>query len=102
MLGDAAGMITPLCGNGMSIALHTAKIAASLTDAFLHRQITRNELGKQYEFQWEKQFAARLKTGRWIQSFFGSTGLSNFFVATFNTLPFLATPLIRQTHGKPF
>ncbi|HYJ63390.1 MAG TPA: NAD(P)/FAD-dependent oxidoreductase, partial [Parafilimonas sp.] len=27
MLGDAAGMITPLCGNGMSIAMHSALLA---------------------------------------------------------------------------
>ena len=27
MIGDAAGMITPLCGNGMSMAFHSAKIA---------------------------------------------------------------------------
>jgi flavin-dependent dehydrogenase len=27
MLGDAAGMISPLCGNGMSMAMHASKIA---------------------------------------------------------------------------
>ena len=30
MLGDSAGMITPLCGNGMSIALHTGKNCSHL------------------------------------------------------------------------
>ena len=30
LLGDAAGMITPLCGNGMSMALHSSKIAADM------------------------------------------------------------------------
>ncbi|MDB5207012.1 MAG: NAD(P)/FAD-dependent oxidoreductase [Flavisolibacter sp.] len=102
MLGDAAGMITPLCGNGMSIALHTSKIAASLTDAFLQQRITRNELENQYTLQWEKHFAARLKTGRIIQTFFGSTSLSNFFVSSFKAFPFLAKPVIKQTHGQPF
>ena len=28
MIGDAAGMITPLCGNGMSMALHGSKLAS--------------------------------------------------------------------------
>jgi flavin-dependent dehydrogenase len=102
MLGDAAGMITPLCGNGMSIALHTSKIAAYLADAFLQHRITREELEEQYELQWKRQFATRLKTGRLIQSFFGSTSLSNFFVNTFKAFPFLAKPLIKQTHGRPF
>ena len=30
MIGDAAGMITPLCGNGMSMAMHGSKLAAGL------------------------------------------------------------------------
>ena len=35
MVGDAAGMITPLCGNGMSMALHASKIAATQINLFL-------------------------------------------------------------------
>lgn len=36
MTGDAAGMITPLCGNGMAIAIHTAKLCAEAV--LQHRQ----------------------------------------------------------------
>jgi len=102
MLGDAAGMITPLCGNGMSIALHTAKLAASLIDDFLREKISQSEMEKAYKKQWNKAFASRLKAGRLIQSFFGGKRLSNFFVGTFKALPFLAKPVIKLTHGKPF
>jgi len=102
MLGDAAGMITPLCGNGMSIALHTSKIAAALIDDYLQKKISRSSLTSQYQQQWEQNFAARLKTGRLLQSFFGSNGLSNALVASFNLFPFLKKPLIKLTHGKPF
>lgn len=102
MLGDAAGMITPLCGNGMSIALHTAKIAASLADAFLQHRISKAEFEKKYVQQWQRQFAARLRTGRLLQAFFGSTKLSNLFVSAFRKFPFLAKPVIRLTHGDSF
>jgi flavin-dependent dehydrogenase len=102
MLGDSAGMITPLCGNGMSIALHTAKIASTLGAQFLQGELTQNSLEKTYQEQWSKHFASRLRTGRLLQSFFGSKGLSNFFVSTFLRAPFLAGPVIRQTHGEPF
>ena len=102
MLGDAAGMITPLCGNGMSIALHTAKIAATLTDEFLCGNISRNQMEEAYKKQWNKNFSSRLRTGRFIQSFFGANRLSNLFVGAFKTFPFLAAPVIRMTHGKPF
>jgi len=102
MLGDAAGMITPLCGNGMSIALHTGKIAAGLCGRFLRGQITQAELERQYDGDWQRRFAGRLRTGRWLQRFFGSSRLSNLFVNTFRRLPFLARPLVKMTHGEPF
>jgi menaquinone-9 beta-reductase len=102
MLGDTAGMITPLCGNGMSIALHTAKIAAQLGDDFLQQKITREELGNHYAHQWQRRFASRLQAGRVLQTFFGSNRLSNGFVGAFQKLPFLARPVIRLTHGDPF
>jgi len=102
MLGDSAGMITPLCGNGMSIALHSAKISSTLINAFLKGKITRQQMEDLYKKEWHYQFARRLRTGRMLQRFFGSDRLSNWFVGTFKLFPFLSGPVIRMTHGKPF
>lgn len=102
MIGDAAGMITPLCGNGMSIAMHTGKISATLIDDFLKNKITRQELEEKYIRQWRKHFAYRLKAGRILQRLFGSDRLSNTFVKFINAFPFLAAPLVKMTHGKEF
>ena len=96
MLGDAAGMITPLCGNGMSIALHTAKISSQLIHQFLTGKIGRQHMEEQYKQQWQHNFAQRLQTGRMLQNFFGNSGLSNFFVSLFKALPFLAKPVIQN------
>jgi menaquinone-9 beta-reductase len=102
MLGDAAGMITPLCGNGMSIALHTAKLASEVVVKFLDGKISQDEMELIYRRNWEKTFAARLRTGRFLQRFFGSARISNWFVMTFRNFPFLAKPVIKMTHGEPF
>jgi flavin-dependent dehydrogenase len=102
MLGDAAGMITPLCGNGMSMALHSSKIASGLIDQFLGGTISQKDLEQRYTADWKREFGRRLKTGRLLQKFFGDTRLSNALVQTFRVLPFLAKPLIRSTHGAPF
>lgn len=102
MMGDAAGMITPLCGNGMSIALHTGKIASGLVLYYLMGSMSHRELEKAYAAQWQQHFGKRLAMGRVLQRFFGSNRLSNGFVGLFRTLPFLANYVIRQTHGKPF
>ncbi len=37
MIGDAAGMITPLCGNGMAMAIHSAKILAPRVTRFFQQ-----------------------------------------------------------------
>ena len=102
LLGDAGGMITPLCGNGMSMALHGSKLAFEQIDAFLQNKISRTEMEDRYQQQWQQHFASRLRTGRLIQRFFGKSWVTNLFVQAFKRFPFLATPLIRQTHGKPF
>lgn len=102
MLGDSAGMITPLCGNGMSIALHTGSLAADLVMDFLRKKITRNGMEGNYAQLWKENFSSRLRTGRWLQSFFGSPKLSNILVGTVKAFPFLAAPLVKMTHGKPF
>ncbi len=102
MLGDAAGMITPLCGNGMSMALHSAKIAFENIQSFLDKKISRDEMEKQYVHQWQRQFASRLSTGRFIQKLFGRELITNLFIKIIKYFPFIIRKMIRQTHGKQF
>ncbi|MGL6268169.1 MAG: NAD(P)/FAD-dependent oxidoreductase, partial [Chitinophagaceae bacterium] len=102
MVGDAAGMITPLCGNGMSMALHGSKIAAGLLIPFLKGEMSRDEMEMKYEHSWNAIFAGRLRTGRRIQSLFGKPALTNVFLSVMNPFPSLISKLIRQTHGEPF
>jgi flavin-dependent dehydrogenase len=102
MVGDAAGMITPLCGNGMSMALHGAKFAFELIDTCLKRKINREQLEDAYKNRWKSYFARRLQTGRLIQRFFGHPFLTNVFINTLRPFPAISRWLIRQTHGEPF
>jgi menaquinone-9 beta-reductase len=102
LLGDAAGMIAPLCGNGMSMALHAGKIAGELVDRFLSGEISRSTLERAYGRAWKAIFENRLRTGRRIQRVFGKSWQTNLFVKTIRRFPKLITYLIRQTHGEPF
>lgn len=102
MIGDAAGMITPLCGNGMSMALHGSKIAFECIHQFLQNKITRYEMERIYTSKWKKNFAFRLSMGRLIQRFFGKDILTNLFLSAIKLLPVVTRKLIRSTHGKPF
>ncbi len=102
LMGDAAGMITPLCGNGMSMALHASKIAIGLIHKFLSGKINRMEMETGYTEEWKFTFGKRLRTGRLIQSMFGKAWVTNFFVAVLKKLPSITKALIKQTHGEKF
>ena len=101
-IGDAAGMITPLCGNGMSMALHGSKIAFECIKEFLEGEVQRHEMEQNYVDRWNRRFRKRLRAGRVIQFFFGNTSLSNFLVRSLKPLPRVVSWLIRKTHGEPF
>ena len=101
-IGDAAGMITPLCGNGMSMALHASKIAAESIAQFLSGISNREEMEKNYQNNWNRLFANRLRTGRIIQRFFGQKFWSVVLIRILKPFPFFVRALIRQTHGNSF
>jgi menaquinone-9 beta-reductase len=102
MVGDAAGMITPLCGNGMSMALHASKLAATEIHQFLSGTITREIMERNYRSNWEKQFATRMRMGRHIQSLFGNQRLLATLMIIGRRLPFIISYLVKKTHGQPF
>lgn len=100
--GDAAGMITPLCGNGMSMALHASKLAFTAISNFLSKKIHRDQMEQDYTSNWRKHFASRLRTGRIVQSMFGGNLTTSVFLKTMSILPPVARRLINATHGQPF
>ena len=102
MIGDAAGMITPLCGNGMSMALHASKIAAGQIGNFLNGSISRISMEENYAATWNKLFAARLRTGRRLQRLFASQWLTTLIIRLGKLFPGLIRALIKKTHGQPF
>lgn len=102
MLGDAAGMISPLCGNGMSMAMHSSKLAFDSMRPFLANKTTRQVMEKTYEAEWKKAFSKRLWIGRKVQTLFGGNTTTSIFLKTMNAVPSLASFLIQSTHGTSF
>lgn len=101
MAGDAAGMIAPLCGNGMAMAIHSAKILSDLI--ITNKHVTLQELEKVYSKVWRRTFAKRLWIGRQIQNkLFGTVWGSNLGMSLAINSTFIAQSIIRMTHGKVF
>jgi menaquinone-9 beta-reductase len=103
MCGDAAGMITPLCGNGMAMAIHSAKITSErIIQGFQDSSYKRNDMEKDYDKAWRETFSRRLFMGRQIQKLFGSEIASDIAINIALHIKPLAMEIIRNTHGKTF
>ena len=103
MCGDAAGMIAPLCGNGMAMAVHSASLLAPLVLKFFNKAYyTRTMLEQDYQRVWNDHFKQRLWNGRQMQKLFGSGWASAAAVKLCRNFPPAAKYLVRQTHGDTF
>jgi flavin-dependent dehydrogenase len=106
MSGDTTGMIAPLCGNGMTMAIHSAKMLSenivryyqSPTFSMQQREL----IEKAYTAEWEAHFARRLWVGRQLQRMFGQNTATTLSLQLLNALPKVADYLISKTHGQPF
>ena len=102
MVGDAAGLITPLCGNGMAMALHGAALASAAAHDFLSSATTRVAMETAYTQAWHAQFGTRLRVGRAVQRLFGGPVLSELVVGGLRYWPAAVRTLMSRTHGQPF
>ncbi len=102
MIGDTAGLIHPLCGNGMAMAITCAKVASELLIKFFKDEnISRAELEKNYTKIYGSLFNGRLKMGRILSSLLQNEKLADFSLNILAQTPFLLHQIIKSTHGKP-
>lgn len=102
MIGDTAGLIHPLCGNGMAMAIHSAKIASEKIEKYYRSEIkSRTDLEKNYQLNWNHNFKKRLFYGRTIAALLRIPQLSNLFLKILIYFPILLPFIINKTHGKP-
>ncbi|MEO0059227.1 MAG: hypothetical protein RLZZ312_874 [Bacteroidota bacterium] len=103
MIGDSAGLIHPLCGNGMAMAIRSAKIASELIDKYFQNKIeSRYYLEKTYCKQWNHNFRKRLFFGQTISNILQKPKLATFLIRIFIKIPNVVFVIVKNTHGKPF
>ncbi len=101
MIGDSAGLIHPLCGNGMAMAIHGAKLAVDAIHNYYQKHKNREILEADYQTNWVHHFKSRLVTGRRIQALLLQQQLSPLLIQLAQLFPGLIPKVIRKTHGKP-
>jgi menaquinone-9 beta-reductase len=100
MIGDTAGMIAPLCGDGMAMALRSAEIASGLADRYLKGESTFDELTDSYTRAWRGTFSTRLRLGRLLQRGLFRPRAARIGLATVNAVPWLGRALVAATRDK--
>ncbi|UWY27355.1 NAD(P)/FAD-dependent oxidoreductase [Flavobacterium sp. TR2] len=102
MIGDTAGLIHPMCGNGMAMAIHSAKIASELVLDFYYGKIaSRSEFEKKYIQEWKKHFSKRLFFGRLLAKALTHKNFTHIMTTVTASIPSLLSIIIKQTHGSP-
>ncbi len=99
-IGDAAAMIAPLCGDGMSMAMRSAQIAAHGLDDYLNGHTGAEALKSSYAAAWTNEFLLRLKLGQVLQRVAENSFAADLAIQACATLPKVADLLIALTRGK--
>ncbi|MHA4739310.1 NAD(P)/FAD-dependent oxidoreductase [Dyadobacter sp. MSC1_007] len=102
LLGDAAGSITPLCGNGMSMGMRASQMLAKELILFFEKKQGRESALKNYQLAWNAAFGTRINAGYHLQKLFGKSRTTDFALRTLHSMPALTDRLIALTHGEPF
>lgn len=101
-LGDSAGTITPLCGNGMSMALRASFILSKLVNDYFDKKIDYNGLVQQYTSQWNYNFKNRILAGYYLQGLFGKNKMTSLALRSLSYAPRAMDKLVSLTHGQRF
>ena len=102
MLGDAAGTIAPLAGNGMSMGMNASFLLHGLLLEYLAGRLSRSDLEREYTRAWRRLLLLRITAGRLIHQFFGRPALTTLAIQALQRLPGLTTQVLKLTHGKSY
>lgn len=99
MVGDAAGMIAPLCGDGMAMALTGAALLAPRLAAHLRGDLPRAAFEADYRAAWAGTFRTRLRLGRALHRLATRPEAARAAVAACRVAPALGEWVVRHTRG---
>ncbi len=100
--GDTAGMIAPLCGNGMAMALHSSYLLSKAIKSVFQNLQSKEDAFANYEKDWNKHFKLRLAVGRNIQKMFGNEVLTELMIRSLKIAKPITNQLVKLTHGQEF
>ena len=101
-VGDAAGTIAPLCGDGQAMAFRSARLLADLVLELpvKPKPSDLDSLGRKWERAWRKEFQLRVRLGRLLQPALLRARSANIAVRVTERFPGLGRWLVDATRGE--
>ena len=99
MAGDAAGVIVPLAGNGIAMALESGILAGELLAEYFLGSLTGRELLRLYPHRWKQKFTGRLRVGGVLQRMLVRPAAAGLVLRLLAHVPSLGNFLVSQTRG---
>ncbi len=99
MIGDAGRVIAPVVGDGIGIALQSAKLIANIFEKIKKNKITLSESYELYHFGWNELFAKRIRTAALIQKIILRNYSRNFSIQLTKIFPWILPHLIQATRS---
>lgn len=101
-LGDAAGVVAPLVGDGQAMAIESALLLGAL---IRERGVPRDrsarvELGLMWRARWQLRFRARMELGRHLQRWLLHGGASDRVLQLLAAAPPVTEALVRLTRSR--
>jgi menaquinone-9 beta-reductase len=100
MAGDAAGLIPPLAGNGISMALDGGRLAAEHLSQYLSGHTSARDLRRALPTAWRKQFGPRMRLGLRLQPLMLDPRAASLTLRVLNIFPWLGQMLVNNTRGN--
>jgi flavin-dependent dehydrogenase len=97
MAGDAAGLVTPLAGDGIAMALRGGQLAAEHLLPFLAGSRSPAALTAGYGRAWQREFGPRLRVGRLAQAVMLRPRLFGAALRVFQSAPALGQYFVTHT-----
>ena len=100
MTGDSAGIIAPLAGNGIAMALEGGVLAAEWLARYLMGDTGAGDLRREYPRAWQRRFGARMHLGRAIQPVLLNPKAASLALKLLNTFPMIGSTLVKHTRSR--
>lgn len=100
-IGDAAGMIAPLAGDGQAMALESARLFGAIVARAPRRLDSADvaRIARAWDGTFRRRFAARLGLGRALQRVLLTARTADLALRALRGIPYLADILVRATRG---